>query len=132
MPVNPPLTDCGEELSRLMESMNHAETTVRNDDLRRGEYLTSNPQQRDQAMEGHQLPSPSPSPSPRSTSPSLVAPDTPETEFDGGFGKERSNNIVGRLPTPALHNLWKDDSYLEAPIPPEADSGTLRDRKSVV
>lgn len=106
--------------------MNHAETTVRNDDLRRGEYLTSNPQQRDQAMEGHQLPSPSPSPSPRSTSPSLVAPDTPETEFDGGFGKERSNNIVGRLPTPALHNLWKDDSYLEAPIPPEADSGTLR------
>ncbi|OBT55541.1 hypothetical protein VE04_04275 [Pseudogymnoascus sp. 24MN13] len=128
MPVNIPATDCGEELSRLMESMNHAETTARNNDLR-GEYLTSNPQQRDQALEGHQLPSPSPSPSPRSTSPSLISPATPETEFDGGFGKERSNNIVSRLPTPALHNVWKDDSYLETPIPPVTDAAALRSPK---
>ncbi|KAL5350845.1 hypothetical protein ACLOAV_004416 [Pseudogymnoascus australis] len=128
MPVNTPATDCEEELGRLMESMNHAETTSRNNDVR-GEYLTSNPQQRDQALDGHQLPLPSPSPSPRSTSPPLVSIETPETEFDGGFGKERSNNIVGRLPTPALHNIWKDDSYLEASIPPEADAGALRTPK---
>ncbi|KFX99338.1 hypothetical protein O988_03927 [Pseudogymnoascus sp. VKM F-3808] len=120
--------NCGEELSRLMESMNHAESTTRSNDLEE-QYLTSNPQQRDQALEGNHLPSPSPSPSPRSTSPSLLSPGTPETEFDGGFGKERSNNIIGRLPTPAQHTIWRDDTYLEAPNPPGADVGALRSPK---
>jgi hypothetical protein len=128
MTVNAPIEACGEGLNRLMESMNHAESTTRNKELK-GEYLASNPEQRVQAPEIYQLPSPSPSPSPRSTSPSLDSPETPQTEFDGSSGKERSNNTSDPFETLALHGERRDDSYLETHIPPGADPGTFRSQK---
>src|SRR5690554_2433684 len=117
MTVNTPMAVCEKEIGRLKKSMNHGETTMAKK-LLMEEYLTSNTEEVSRSTEIYQLPSPSPSPSPRSTSPSLVPPETPSTELNGSFGKERSNTIFNSVDAPTLHGIGNGESHMGNSFPP--------------